>query len=267
MGSLVDVKRGLRTLGLLALAVAAVVGFTATTGDDGGGRASVQAAPATETTTTPTTVPVPTTTTTTIPPAPVHAVANVIGPEIAVFAEPGGSETHRLANPSPPYDTDLLFLVTKTDGDWLEVMLPVRPNGTRGWIRAEEVEVTRHTYKIEVSLGQNLITVYDGYEVFHQEAVGLGKAATPTPGGVFYTKELLIPYRQPWYGPYAYGLSGFSDVLTSFAGGPGQLGIHGTDAPTGLGGDVSNGCIRMSNAGITKLAETLPLGVPVEIVA
>jgi len=28
---------------------------------------------------------------------------------------------------------------------------------------------------------------------------------------------------------------------------------------------VSNGCIRMSNDVITKLAETLPLGVPVEI--
>lgn len=213
----------------------------------------------------PTTAPGPTTTTT--EPAPVHVVASATVPEIVVLAGPGGPETHRLANPSPPYDTDLLFLVTEQQGDWLEVMLPVRPNGTRGWIRAADVELSRHTYRIEVSLGQNTITVFNGHEIFHQEAVGLGKAATPTPGGVFYTKELLIPYRQPWYGPYAYGLSGFSDVLYSFAGGEGQLGIHGTDAPRGLGTDISNGCIRMSNAGITLLAETLPLGVPVEIVA
>ncbi len=217
-----------------------------------------------------TTLPAPTTsapTTSTTAPATVYTVANVVGPAIDVYAAPDGTQvTHRMANPSPPYDTRLLFLVTQDRGDWLEVMLPVRPNGSRGWIRTADVDLARHTYKIEVSLGANLLTVYKGNEVFHQEKVGLGKAATPTPGGVFYTKELLIPTGQPWYGPFAFGLSGFSDVLYSFAGGQGQLGIHGTDAPRGLGTDISNGCIRMSNAGITRLAESLPLGVPVEIV-
>lgn len=40
---------------------------------------------------------------------------------------------------------------------------------------------------------------------------------------------------------------------------------HGTNDTSGLGRDVSHGCIRMSNDGITLLARTLPLGVPVEI--
>ena len=31
--------------------------------------------------------------------------------------------------------------------------------------------------------------------------------------------------------------------------------------------DASHGCIRMSNAGITKLAQVLPLGVPVTVEA
>jgi lipoprotein-anchoring transpeptidase ErfK/SrfK len=69
------------------------------------------------------------------------------------------------------------------------------------------------------------------------------------------------------YGPYAFGLSGFSEVFKSFAGGPGTLGLHGTNNPSGLGKDVSAGCIRMSNAGITKLAFALPVGTPVEVVA
>jgi len=55
--------------------------------------------------------------------------------------------------------------------------------------------------------------------------------------------------------------------LMSFGGGPGQLAIHGTDDPAGIGHDVSHGCIRMSNAGITKLAGILPIGVPVEVEA
>jgi len=60
-------------------------------------------------------------------------------------------------------------------------------------------------------------------------------------------------------------LSGYSEVLFEFGGGDGQMGIHGTNDPTSLGRNVSNGCIRMSNAAITRLAKTLPLGVPVEI--
>ena len=56
-------------------------------------------------------------------------------------------------------------------------------------------------------------------------------------------------------------------MLTSFAGGDGVIGIHGTNDPSTLGKDVSHGCIRMSNSGITKLAKILPLGVPVQITA
>jgi lipoprotein-anchoring transpeptidase ErfK/SrfK len=56
-------------------------------------------------------------------------------------------------------------------------------------------------------------------------------------------------------------------VLQTFNGGPGQLGIHGTNQPQLLGTKVSHGCIRMSNEDITRLAGILPLGVPVEILA
>jgi lipoprotein-anchoring transpeptidase ErfK/SrfK len=45
------------------------------------------------------------------------------------------------------------------------------------------------------------------------------------------------------------------------------IGIHGTNDPSGLGKDVSHGCIRMSNTGINKLARILPLGVPVQTVS
>jgi lipoprotein-anchoring transpeptidase ErfK/SrfK len=63
----------------------------------------------------------------------------------------------------------------------------------------------------------------------------------------------------------AFGTSAYSNVLTSFGGGNGKVGIHGTDSPSGLSTDVSQGCIRMSNADITGLANTLPLGTPVVV--
>jgi lipoprotein-anchoring transpeptidase ErfK/SrfK len=98
--------------------------------------------------------------------------------------------------------------------------------------------------------------------------VGVGTTDTPTPGGRYYLKELLQPPTPDGpYGPYAYGLSGFSNVLTSFAGGEGVIGIHGTDAPDLVGTDVSNGCLRLANDVVVRLVEEvgLPLGTPVVI--
>ena len=68
-------------------------------------------------------------------------------------------------------------------------------------------------------------------------------------------------------GPFAYGLSGFSTVLTDLAGGEGVIGIHGTDDPSATGRRVSTGCIRLPNDVVTRLVEEvgLPLGTPVTI--
>jgi lipoprotein-anchoring transpeptidase ErfK/SrfK len=56
-------------------------------------------------------------------------------------------------------------------------------------------------------------------------------------------------------------------VLHAFDGGIGQLAIHGTNRPDLIGQNVSNGCIRVSNAAITVLAEHVSIGTPVDIVA
>ena len=88
----------------------------------------------------------------------------------------------------------------------------------------------------------------------------------PTPIGIYYIKELLKqPDPSGPYGPYAFALSAYSNVLYSFGGGAGEIGIHGTNEPAALGSDVSHGCIRISNAAIARLARMLPLGTPVEI--
>ena len=86
----------------------------------------------------------------------------------------------------------------------------------------------------------------------------MGKGQTPTPNGTYYITDLLQPPNpDSVYGTYAYGLSGFSEVLNSFGGGDGQVGIHGTNDPASIGKDVSHGCIRLNNADIEKLAENL----------
>jgi lipoprotein-anchoring transpeptidase ErfK/SrfK len=91
----------------------------------------------------------------------------------------------------------------------------------------------------------------------------------PTPPGRYFVKELLMPTAKTdaLYGPFALGLSGFSDRqgARDFKGGDGVVAIHGTDDDSSIGKRVSHGCIRVANDVITYLAETVPMGTPVDI--
>ena len=215
--------------------------------------------------------------TTTIADPTVAKVAVAKQPVVEVFTSPVQPEPARmLENPQPSGAAPggefvLRMLVVEDRGDWLKVLLPIRPNGSNGWIRRASVDLESHDYRAVVSLGEHRITVWKGAEVVLEEPVGVGASGrTPTTKGLFYTIELypVLPSQQAAYGPWAFALSGYSEVLMSFGdGGTGVLGLHGTGDPSSLGRDVSNGCIRMSNSGITKLANMLPLGVPIEITA
>jgi L,D-transpeptidase catalytic domain len=68
----------------------------------------------------------------------------------------------------------------------------------------------------------------------------------------------------PFYGPIAFGTSGRSYVRTDWPGG-GFIGIYGTSLPELLPGRVSNGCIRLRNEDVVRLAAMLPIGTPVTV--
>jgi lipoprotein-anchoring transpeptidase ErfK/SrfK len=192
-------------------------------------------------------------------------VATATKAEVSVHSQPGRGSRRVLSNPTES-GAPLIFVVMIEEHDWLRVHLPIRPNGTTGWVRRSDVSLTRHDYRIVVELSAHRITVFKGSTRVFKEPVGVGTRDTPTPHGFYYLTELLQPPDPDGpYGPFAYGLSGFSEVLKDFAGGRGVIGIHGTNDPSTIGKDVSHGCIRMSNQGITRLARILPLGTPVEI--
>ena len=153
----------------------------------------------------------------------------------------------------------------------MKTLLALRPTGSNVRVRRRAVRLETHDYRAVVALGAPRMTVWKGNDVVLVEPVRVGPSGrTATTKGIFYTTELypVLPSQQAAYGPWAFALSGFSEVLQSFGeGGTGVLGLHGTGDPSSIGRDVSNGCIRMSNAGITKLADMLPLGTPVEITA
>jgi lipoprotein-anchoring transpeptidase ErfK/SrfK len=148
----------------------------------------------------------------------------------------------------------------------LHVLLPGRPNGSRGWIEQGGTTVARTSWRIEVRTAGRRVLVYHRGRLVRSFVAIVGKPSTPTPHGLFFVEESV---RMPASGPgapYALALSAHSDVLQEFVGGPGQVAIHGLAHLTGeLGTASSHGCIRLGDQSIRWLAAHIAPGVPVRI--
>ncbi|MDN4476294.1 L,D-transpeptidase [Demequina sp. SYSU T00192] len=198
-------------------------------------------------------------------------IATARGTKVTVLKKPDGATKTVIEAAdvlTVPDQTPLTFLVKEIQGSWLEVYLPIRPNGSTGWVSADDVSLAATHMSVEIDMEAYELTVWDGEEAVLTTEIGLGTDELPTPGGVYYVRELLQPPDPDGlYGPYAYGLSGYSPVLDEFAGGDAVIGLHGTNDPDSFGRSVSHGCIRVPNDVITEMVEAIgiPLGTPVYI--
>ena len=200
--------------------------------------------------------------------APVDADALVArsSTDLAVFVRPGDPTPSLTLPATTEFGSDRALLVDGVDGDWLRVLLPTRPNGSTGWIRRGDVELRRVDEAIEIDLAARTLRLLVGGQVVVTTQVAIGAAKNPTPTGLFYVVDKLATGDpDDTYGPIALGLSGHSVELGEFAGGDGQIGIHGTNDPASIGQAVSHGCIRVHNDVIMQLADLIPLGAPVVI--
>lgn len=153
--------------------------------------------------------------------------------------------------------------------EWVRLLLPIRPDGTTGWIPRNNVVLTTTRYWITVDKAARTVTVYHaGIELRRFLAV-IGKPATPTPDGLAAIWERdPQPDPQGFLGPWAMPLTVLSNVLYNFGGGPGRIAIHGRDGASlenPLGSAASHGCIRVDNHEIDWLAANIRPGTPVEI--
>ncbi|GAA2136405.1 L,D-transpeptidase [Actinomadura napierensis] len=193
-------------------------------------------------------------------------IATVLGRRIAVHKRKGDGAVWKTLSSPNEMGAARVFLVDAEDGDWLKVLLPIRPNGSTGWVKTSDVRLSTTTRRLEIDPKAFRFTVFDGGTVLRTGKVATGEGGTPTPAGRFYFTELVEPPNPDGgYGAYAFGLSGFSPTLRSFAGGPGQLAVHGTNKASALGGKASHGCVRVSNADITWMAKNLAIGTPVVV--
>jgi len=163
-------------------------------------------------------------------------------------------------------DDPFVMLVTEQRGDWLKVQVPVRPNGTDGWVPASDVTLSETPYRIELSLGERRLRVFNGNDQVLETQVVIGKDETHTPTGRFYVTDKVEQSNPAGaYGPLALPISAYSEQIDEFDNGVPVIAMHGTNRPELIGQNVSNGCIRMPNDVITRIGETVPLGTPVDI--
>ena len=149
---------------------------------------------------------------------------------------------------------------------WLRVRLPGRPNGGTGWIVRKATVSWRTTWHLVVSTSARRVAVYHyGRRVRIFKAV-VGRPSTPTPPGEFFVEESIKLSSRAVGAPFALALSARSTVFQEFAGGPGQIAMHGLGNVGGTPGTaVSHGCVRLENGAMRWLVRRVGAGVPVTI--
>lgn len=148
---------------------------------------------------------------------------------------------------------------------WYRALLPIRPNGSAAWIPGSAIDLGRSDFRLRVDLDRFRLALFERCRRVAVYPIGVGTQDTPTPTGTFFLNSLLRPPGSgSVYGVLAFGLSAYSDVITTWEGG-GIVGLHGTNDPSSIGSAASHGCIRLQNHAIRQLARTVPLGTLVEI--
>ena len=167
----------------------------------------------------------------------------------------------------PDYRPQEMFAVRKATGSdgkvWYRISIPMRPNGTYGWIPADTVSLRPTHDQIVVNLRRRTIDLYRfGKRKWHGK-VAIGAPGRETPIGHYYVAARFVPYHDPFLGVFAVETSAYSK-LTEWPGG-GVVGIHGTSLPQLLGKAVSHGCVRVSNTTARHMKALAPLGTPIWI--
>jgi lipoprotein-anchoring transpeptidase ErfK/SrfK len=253
---------------LIASALLAVAGFAAAVVLPT--RALATSTTVTSTTGTTTT---PTTTTTKKPSYPVvskfPAAGGLLPNSVPVRAQPDPRAhvikvMHQFRSDYRPQVFFAVRKATGTDGEvWYRISIPMRPNGSFGWIPAKTVSLKPTHSAIVINLKRRVVDIYRfGKRKWHG-LVAIGAPGRETPVGHYFVASRFVPYHDTFLGVFAEETSAYSK-LTEWPGG-GVVGIHGTSLPQLLGKAVSHGCVRVSNVTARHLRSLAPLGTPIWI--
>ncbi len=211
----------------------------------------------------------------TTPPSSTASTSSTVASKVAAIPRTGlnsagvkkTTDGYEFTNPTY-YKNPLVVEVLENQGDWMKVLITARPNHTTGWIKAEDVTIAATDFHMELDLSTFHLKVFQGASVFVETDVVIGKDSTPTPLGRFFVTEKIKNSSDTGvYGAWILPTNGYSEVLDTFDNGLPQVAFHGTNQPELVRTKSSNGCVRIPNDVVIKIAGAIPAGTPIDIFA
>ncbi len=178
----------------------------------------------------------------------------------ALYDEPDGTPFAKIG---PRQFGDTWLPVITRNRDWVQVMLPSKPNGSTGWLRSSQLTEAHSRFLVKVHLGQRSLELFEDSELVGTWTVAIGADGTPTPTGRTFVLGQIVDDKQP-FSPVILPLGSHSDTLDSYGGGPGTVALHGWTDPSVFGKAVSHGCVRVPDDALALL-RTVPIGTPVMV--
>ncbi|GAA3673280.1 hypothetical protein GCM10022237_36170 [Nocardioides ginsengisoli] len=179
---------------------------------------------------------------------------------IPLYDAPDGKAFAKIG---PKQFGDTWLPVITRNRDWVQVLLPSKPNGSTGWLRSSELSEANSRFLVVVHLGARTLELVEDGQPVGIWTVAIGAAATPTPVGRTFVLGQIVDDKQP-FSPVILPLGSHSDTLDSYGGGPGTVALHGWTDPAVFGKAVSHGCVRVPDDALALL-RTVPIGTPVMV--
>lgn len=198
------------------------------------------------------------------------AYAAVVRARARAYREPGRRPIHVFGRRNVNRHTTVLGVLSAIraadcKARWYRVQLPLKPNGSLGYVRAGDVDLIPVRTRLAVDLSARTVTLYRAGRKALETSAAIGSPATPTPIGRFYVNQRLRALDSS--GPFGLGgvgISAFSEVLTGWVQG-GPIAIHGTNRPDSIGRPASTGCLRVPNDLLERIFRLAVPGTPVVI--
>jgi lipoprotein-anchoring transpeptidase ErfK/SrfK len=179
---------------------------------------------------------------------------------LLLHASPASGRILARVGPRTVFGTPTRLAVVGASGEWLAVISATLGNRVRGFIHRSKVRLVHDPFSLEVDRSARRLTVWRMGVRLRRIGVAVGAPATPTPRGHFAITDKLSDFWPSVYGCCAIALSGRQTRLARGWNGGDRLAIH---AGSGIGGAVSNGCLRAATRDMRFLMKVLPLGTQV----
>lgn len=190
-----------------------VIGLTACGAGGGGGPSDLGAVP--------TTIVVPTTVKAAVSPAPATPATVLPGyaslvarsnvPNVPIYKTAGAAQPENLGDAVPETGAkaaQVFLVVSQRDDGWVQVMLPVLPQGTTGWVRDSDVTITQVVFRMRVALGAGTLVVFSRGREVDRGPIVVDATASKLPAGHFYLRASIVAAAShTTASPFAYGLT------------------------------------------------------------